>query len=242
MTRRWYGAIFVVALSLSGCLWDDTRDGRSTRADTALPANLPPGSEAANTRTYAVFSELLAANPDIVAQLAPNADANFRPALMVIGRPGVSLFHRGTRELFITEGLVTRCKTDGKNEGELAAVLASELGKMVVEADAQKTMRAPAEVDRPFAPRVTNDSRDPDQTALATQGYWEKENAGRRNPAKPMPNQDPKVLARNYLSKANFAPDDLLRVAPLIRQAEANPEFEKQLDSSKSRGGLGIFK
>ena len=62
----------------------------------------------------------------------------------MVGSPGVSIYHNGSTELYITEGLVNRCPPegrDGKYMGKLAAVLTFELSKMVVEATNQKSMR-----------------------------------------------------------------------------------------------------
>ena len=46
-----------------------------------------------------------------------------------VGERELVLFHNGTEQLYISEGLVTKCQSDA----ELAAVLCSELGQMVAE-------------------------------------------------------------------------------------------------------------
>jgi hypothetical protein len=241
MARHLYIGMLLVALSAgAGCF---SNDGRNQRTQSlAPPKPLPPASELANTRTYTVYSKLLADNPDIAAQLATSNDPTFTPPPQVVGWPGVGIYHQGA-QLYITQGLVNRCETDGKNESQLAAILASELAKMVVENDYQKKMRnTPAEGDRTFSPHVTSENRYSDQTDVATMGFAERDPARRRDPAKSAPNQDPKVLARNYLNKSNFSPDAMTRVAPLICEAEKNPELEKFVNPRTSGiGGLSLF-
>ena len=64
--------------------------------------------------------------------IAQNTFTGLDPLFHTIGVPEPMLFHRGTAELFVSEGLVNRCKT----EAELAAVLCSELGQMMAEKQA----------------------------------------------------------------------------------------------------------
>src|SRR5258708_7197900 len=61
-----------------------------------------------------------------------NKGLSVRPRFTTIGAPTEEIFHRGTREVFITEGLAKKCKTDG----QLAALLALELGRIVSEREA----------------------------------------------------------------------------------------------------------
>ena len=81
---------------------------------------------------------------------------------------------------------------------------------------------------------------DPTQTYLAEQANFEKRNPRARAAAIAPISQDPNVLARDYLTKSGFSIDDLTRVTPLLRLAEANPEFEKRLTGSGGNAGLGI--
>ena len=61
--------------------------------------------------------------------IAQNTFPGIEPLFHTVGVPESVLFHRGTEELFVSEGLIKKCKTDG----ELAAVLCSELGQMIAE-------------------------------------------------------------------------------------------------------------
>lgn len=61
--------------------------------------------------------------------IVQNTFTGIEPQIFTIGVKESVLFHRSSEELFISEGLVNKCKT----EAELAAVLCAELGQMVAE-------------------------------------------------------------------------------------------------------------
>jgi hypothetical protein len=210
--RRQLCSLALLAIGFSGCLSDDAdRFGRSSK--TAIPPRekLPKGSLEAASRVDSIGRQIRAANPDITV------DALF----LTIGVPSVTAFHRGTTEVYVSDGVVQRCVTDG----ELAAVLCNELAKMMVEAQAQGKVKPPPERERPYTPGLHRDG-DPDQTQLAEQAIFEKQNP-RRRPVNAPPEMDPSVLAKGYLTKAGFAEDDLAKAATLIRQAESNPAFNQ---------------
>ncbi|MCE9531369.1 MAG: hypothetical protein K8T89_09655 [Planctomycetes bacterium] len=218
------------ALMGSGCLWDDpdtgsNRFGATRKASLPPREKLPPGSLQAATQVDTIGAKILAANPDL----------GVRPMFLVIGAPALKIDHRGTTELYVSDGLVHKCKSDD----ELAAILCAELGKMVSEAQAQGPGRNPTNRDIPLAPRVGSDSvgGDPDRTRQAEQAYYEQKNPHRSGIPVPAV-QDPNDLARGYLIKAGFNADELKRVAPLMRQAEANPDFDRLITAP--RNGLGM--
>ncbi len=224
MARRWIVWFPMLTLALAGCLSDDVdRYGRNRR--TAIPPRdkLPKGSLETASRVDSIGRQIRAANPDITV------DTLF----LTIGAPAVTAFHRGTTEIYVSDGLVQRCKTDG----ELAAVLCNELAKIMVEAQAQGKLKPPPEQERPFTPQIHRDG-DPDQTHLAEQAFFEQRNR-RRRPVDAPPEQDPNVLARDYLTKAGFSAEDLSKASVLIRQAESNPAFNQIISSPRS-GDLGI--
>ena len=64
--------------------------------------------------------------------LTSNPTLGVRPVFTTIGAPWEEIFHEDEKAVFITEGLVRECDTDGK----LAAVLCHELGKMEADAGA----------------------------------------------------------------------------------------------------------
>ena len=81
-----------------------------------------PGTKEASDRVCAVGGKIIAANEGI----------GFRPRFITTNGATEEIFHRGTRDVFITEGMVRRCQT----EAQLAEVLCLELGKMVAEREA----------------------------------------------------------------------------------------------------------
>src|SRR5262249_32143287 len=66
-------------------------------------------------------------------EIVANSQIGMRPVFRAVGSPRPELSHKGTSELIVSEGLVRMCRTDG----ELAAVLCLELGRMVSEREAQ---------------------------------------------------------------------------------------------------------
>lgn len=220
MSRRWI--IALLPLAIVGCLSEETdRFGRAKQ--TAIPPleKLPKGSLEAASRVDDVGQQLRRANADIPAELL----------FLTIGSPQVTTFHRGTTEVYVSDGVVQRCASDG----ELAAVLANELAKLTIEAQSQGRVKRPPERERPFTPQIHRDG-DPDMTQLAEQANYEKQNP-RRRPVDAPPELAPNKLAREFLTKAGFSADDLAKAAPLIRQAESNPAFNQMV---APRNSLGI--
>ena len=126
MTRR-IGPVVVLLLAVGGCL---PEDGSLATVSAGLtdeaPQNAPPGrllhapaSEEAAKRVLQVGSQILTSNPTL----------GVRPVFTTIGAPSEEIFHQDDKAVFITEGLVCECRTDG----QLAAVLCHELGKMTAE-------------------------------------------------------------------------------------------------------------
>jgi len=179
-------------------------------------------SEEAAIRVARLGQKLLAANPQIA----------MRPRFTTIGAPMAEVFHRGSRELLITEGLTRQCKT----EGQLAAILCLELAKMVAEREALAgpDSRLPDQMPPADVP-VGNDYRagsgDIDGTRLLELSHYEHL---RRRPGAPVPPPPaPEALARCYLQKAGFAPGELSEAGPLLHAAEASSTLENQMTGQK---------
>jgi hypothetical protein len=211
-----------------GCLTEDS--------STLLVPSSPFGSgSVVPTRTqtaYAAASLQAATRVEAIGRklLEANQETGLRPQFRTIGAPQPEIFHVGTREVNVTEGLVNQCKT----EGELAAVLARELGKMMSEREVQAGPRARnPERPPPQEVRIGNDASNgysPDLTHLAELGKFDKER--RRDSPSPLAPPDPQLLARGFLTKAGYADKDLDAVAPLLQGAAANTTFEKQLNGN----------
>jgi hypothetical protein len=194
----------------------------SSFSSTGVPArpaaSQAKASEQAARRVLAVSGKLFEAN----------RQTGVRPSVHTLGSTAPEVFHRGTSELFVTEGLSRQCKTDG----QLAAVLAVQLGKMVAEREALAVpgSRAPDRLP-PIDARVGTDSggafSSADGTRLVELSEYEKQRPKRGAAAPPPP--DPMALARTYLERAGYTATDLDEAAPVLKAARANVDLEKQL-------------
>jgi hypothetical protein len=178
---------------------------------------LPKGSREQAIRVDKVGQDLVRANEQ----------SGLHPMFMTIGQPQSEVFHQGTAQVFITEALTRKCKT----EGELAAVLALEMGKMVAEREihAGPGVHHP-DREPPTETPIGHDSGGTfgaaDGTHLAELAKFEKENPRTRAPFTP---PDPAVLARGYLEKAGFSAKDLETVAPYLKEARGSMTLERQI-------------
>jgi hypothetical protein len=177
-----------------------------------------PATAEAATRVALVGQKLVAANPQV----------GLHPLFRTIGAAPPEVFHRGTGELLITEGLVKQC-----TEGQLVAVLAQELGKMASEREAQDGAQADAPEREPppalFIGADATSSRGPaDLTRQAELAPYERDRK-RRFSSAPQPPDDPEALGRSLLLKAGYADADLQAAKPLLKAAAENMTLEKQL-------------
>jgi hypothetical protein len=178
--------------------------------------NAPPATAAAANRVALVGQKLLLAN----------RQSGLHPAFRTAGLPTPEIFHRGLDEIFVTEGLVGQCKSDA----QLAALLALEMGKMLVE----RELRAGPNARRPerLPPMQSgvgtgiSSAFGPEDGMHAYEMYkYEQEQRRPKVPVLP----DPQGVARTYLSKAGYSPRDLDEAAPLIKAARANVKLERQI-------------
>ncbi len=124
MRRSAVGTAAVVFASLAaGCTADGQWSARKAlgweEVKTPSTPKLPRGHLAVGERIDTLGRRII----------AQNTFTGIEPTFCNIGLTESVLFHRGTDELFISDGLVAKCKT----EPELAAVLCSELGQMMAE-------------------------------------------------------------------------------------------------------------
>lgn len=210
---------FAILLS-TGCLSDGEWSARKALGlddgkPNFDPKNLPPASLATASRV-----EVLARR--IIAQ---NTFTGIEPRVLTIGVPEVTLFHRGPEELFISEGLVNQCKTDE----ELAAVLCSELGQMVVEMRAAKSLGrevAPVRDESFGAGSVVSGGAPYDAGQQANLAYHEKRHPRAAAGADPA---DAKKTAGELMTGAGFDPAELERVQPLLKPSDRGAALRKQM-------------
>jgi hypothetical protein len=222
---------------LAGCIAEESPlqlvDSNSFRGPPATvgqpdaPAETPRAraTEETAVRVMRLGRELLDANPHI----------GMHPAFATVGAPHPEIFHHNSQEVWVTEGLVKSCKT----EGQLAAVLALELGKMVSEREALASpgTRAPV-LEPPPEVRVGNDSfghfGPPDGVHLAELARYDKQKQAR---SKPLPPPDPEELAGQYLRNAGYEREELGEVQELLRNARKNFVLEKQMRNTPPAPG-----
>ncbi|MCI0681817.1 MAG: hypothetical protein L0Y71_06910 [Gemmataceae bacterium] len=225
-TSRWS---LGVACLLAGCQPLQLFEEPKTATVSSNPFGLHESRRAGKVN-YQPADEALALKVDSVGRklLAANQELGLKTTLFAaIGNtPRPEIFHTGPRMVWVTDGLVRRCAT----EGELAAVLALELGKIVADREAAATPQMrdpdrlpPIQVPIGNAGHVTN----PDLVHQVELANFEKERPKKR---RPLPRPDPQHLARGYLEKAGYRAADLDTVQPLLQAAEQNLTLERQFN------------
>lgn len=222
MTARILAWCSPLVLLLAGCLDDPhplvvtgTPPPPSNRPDRHV--SRAPATEASARRVIAVGARLVAANSAL----------GVRPLFVTVGAPQMELFHTGggldSYQVYISEGLVQRCVTDE----QLAAVLSTELGRIVSERETISTGRprrgdfvSPSEQ---IGSEVGGSFGSADGTRLMELGHLK-----RQQDRVKMPPASPDALAGRYLGKAGIDPAVLADVAPLLRQAEEQGRMERQ--------------
>jgi hypothetical protein len=228
---RW---LLVVSVLLAcGCVpldvfqHDETAMVTPSQFNTAAP--LPPP-------TYTVKSSPsspeAAITVDRVGQqiLTANKQLGIRPMFVTIGAGDPEIFHQRTGAVFITESLVRQCK----NEGQLAALLSLEIGKMISE---RETLINPQWRDPPKPLPIAVTTGNAAQYTGMDQLYdaeVAKLDADRRRPTKKFVPPDPQVLAARYLQAAGFDSQELTATAPLVEAADKNYVMEKQINGARN--------
>jgi hypothetical protein len=196
--------------------WDDPPN----RVVTPSTKNLPRANDAIAERVELLGQKLVAQNTFLGIQ----------PLFFTVGIKEPLLFHTGTEQLYISEGLVERCKSDA----ELAAVLCAELGQMVAE---KRTAKALGHDVEPIRDATHGTGAIPGGAAYdagqqANLAYHERQHP--RGGGKPDP-VDAAKTARELLTAAGYSPAELDRVEPLltqVKQSERGEKLKKQMSGS----------
>jgi hypothetical protein len=216
--------VLVFTLSASGgCLGDQRvpEDGKlEMPADpvrTEKNLKLVQANTEACTRVYSVGQRLLSSNPDLPRHVL------FRAA----GQQTPEIFHQGNNSIIVTQKLVEMCRTDA----ELSAVLALELGKMAAERIMVAPLNSEPDIRRPIDPGqigggTSGVANVADQMRLQEMAIYE-EDQRKQFAAARVP--DPNYLARLYLRRAGYSPDDLERVKSILRAADEHSDLERQM-------------
>lgn len=225
----------LLAIAACGCFGDDQKNALVPSEPFGFGASTPRQAGqiqtvSRNNASAPAASTESAARVDLLGRkiLASNPQIGMKPQFMVIGSPQPEVFHKQSEALYITDGLVKQCKTDG----ELAAVLCHELGKMVSDREVQTAPQTRTPNRQP-PPEVyignegPGSSISPDRTRLAELATFEKER--REESARLARPPDPNLLAGTYLQRAGFTEADLRAAQPHLQSATANMTFEKQM-------------
>jgi hypothetical protein len=228
MLRRVRILVAPLLLSAVGCLGADSGNllvpsnpfPNGVAGQPAPPQKaLPPATQEAATRVALVGQKVLAANEQL----------GFHPGFRTIGAPDVAILHRGTAEVIVTEGMVKKCET----EGQLAAVLCAELGRMASEREAAAAVEARRPRPEP-PPRLTLDRDDPDRTHLAESAPFDRPRNEASTPPPPPP--DPVAVASNLMMKAGYGAADMQAADPLLAEAARDTVWHRQFHGPATAG------
>ncbi len=195
-------------------------------AETKKPmprrTNYAPAARDVAYRVELTRAKLIDANPQL--GLSPNVTA--------ITSSDPEVFHTNLQQMFITDAMVRRCESDGN----LAAVLAYQLGRMVVEREASVAdqVRQPERLPPMHLPiGNTTDSREADPLNLIELGRYEKQfpKSAPRKLAPPNPHQ----VARAILERANYQRTELDAALPLLQTAERFTVNEMQFKGTSKQ-------
>lgn len=205
---------------LPGCLSDDAPKPviDSKPIDVSAAKEAPVGMAA---RVDQVGRQLVGSNPFLGVD----------PVFHTLGRGELEVCHPDIHGLFVTSGLIERCNTDD----EVAAVLASELAKMVAERRASDRMGKPEPMRQIAVGGNLNSGGDTsDLNQLGTQAIFDQTLTppGR---SKPNPAADNRKAAEDILKAAGYDTKALAAVEPLLAEAGRNNIVARSLGGGSNR-------
>lgn len=157
--------------------------------------------------------------------LDSNPEIGLRPSFAATGSDSVEVFHQGPHAIYITKGLIERCKTDE----QLAAVLCHELGEMVFERELLAGPKMQEDDERPPMRVQIGNAGQPgeaDFVHMAEVARYEQRKKERQKQRKKLPN--PELLRVQYLTQAGFQAEVYEEIKPLLAEAERTYSLEKQ--------------
>jgi hypothetical protein len=200
-----------LAVAAAGCLDDADRSTLRNKAVDTSVADEPPLAVAA--RVDQVGRQLVGTNPFLGVD----------PTFHTLGRADPEIGHPGPDGVFITTGLVDRCRTDA----ELAAVLASELAKMVAEKRAADRLSRPDTIRPvPDAGNLSAGGVSSDLNQLGTQALFDRKLG---SPDRKRPPDDTRALTADILKAAGYEPTAAAAVEPLLAEAGRHSAVAKWL-------------
>lgn len=210
----------ILLVGLAGCV-EGEFDHATIRNKRIETPDVTEASVAVAARVDQVGRNLVEQNPFLGVE----------PTFHTYGRKEPEVYHPDANGVFVTEGLVTRCRTDD----ELAAVLALELAKMSAEQRAAGRLRKSEPLrGLPDTGTLNAGGIGPDQNQLGTQALFDQ-NLGRSETSKrPAPTESQRTAAADILKSAGIDPKALDAVEPLMTDAAKNHALSEQF------GGRGF--
>jgi hypothetical protein len=205
------------------------------------PGHLPPGAGQSTTAspdvrqitTCAPASAEVTARVDKIGRQLVDANQQYalRPIFMTAHRPDPEISHQGTTLVMVTDTLASMCTTDG----QLAAVMGLELGKMIAERQAQQAA-ARRQRDRPQSMNVAiggglPGGGSPDHTELAEMVKMHGDNPT----SQPVDPANPESIARAVLVRAGYADTEVDGVRDMLKAAEANTALHRRNEPQTGR-------
>lgn len=166
-----------------------------------------------DTSKYAAPPAEMAAKVDQVGRqlVGTNPFLGFDPTFHAVGQPQPEICHPDSGGVFLSTGLIERCRSDA----ELAAVLANELAIIRTERQlADRPRRA-----EPMPP-LPDGGRGTDPTQIGTQAIIDKKSGTEPRSSRPTAKpEDRRTVAADILKAAGFDPAALDAVEPLLAEA-----------------------
>jgi hypothetical protein len=211
MIRQCVAGGFVLLLGLAGCL-----------SLEKSPFDQQPVPPEVALKLATLGQQIQQKNPDLPLKLTCST----------VGAPDqVEIFSQVSGEhcaVFVTLGLIKKCK----NDSQLAAVICQELGKAVAQHINEANLKLQERMEASAAPASVPIGNDLCGRFGPTGGVMpaEMERQDRLRKLSGRTSAPPAdSLARIYLSKAGFDPQDLEATQPLLREASRNTALEKQM-------------
>jgi hypothetical protein len=192
------------------------------RPPAPTKVNYAPASQEVSFRVLLMKDKLVGENPQV----------GIKPHVIAVASADPEIFHVGMNSIYITEGMVRQCAT----EGQLAAVLANELGRMIAEREAAVAdeIRQPERmlpIQLPIGGSASGRERDPTYYNELAQ----HEKLYPKHPHK-LPPPNPQLVARDILQRAGFQPTDLDAALPILQNAERFRVLQNQFMGTMKQG------
>jgi hypothetical protein len=235
MRSRWMSCCVIPMLATGCSPLAALPDESATQQVAAAPFTEPRTTIAPTRVNYAPASPAVDASVEMIGRklYLDNRQAGLPwPYFNAIGSADPEIFHVGSNRIFVTEGLIKQCQSDG----QLAAVLAYEMGRIVSEREAAandqvRNPERPLPIHLPIA--GSYNSRDADPTYLIEMARYEKQYP--KHPAK-LPPPNPQLVANDFLQRSGYQITDLTAVMPILQNAQRFTTQEDQFKGTVKQG------